>query len=57
MKVRKLREVLERIAEMQHRCGDDVTANYLKKLQEILQTSDKDEVSKMVDSIQQRRER
>ena len=55
MKVHKLRETLLKIAEMQHHQGDTVAAKALEKLAEMLQKRDKDDVSKLVNTIQQRR--
>ena len=55
MKVQKLREVFGKIAGMQHRQGDAATGKALERLSEIIKTRDKDDVSKMVDGIQQRR--
>ncbi len=55
MKVLKLREVLGKIAEMQHRQGDAVSGNALEKLSEILKSRENEEVSKTVDSIHERR--
>lgn len=55
MKVQKLRDVLEKIAKMQHRQGDVATGNALETLSEIIKTRDKEDVSKMVEGIQQRR--
>ena len=55
MKVQKMREVLRKIAEMQHKQGDAATGKALEMLSEILKPRDKDDVSKLVDSIQQRR--
>lgn len=55
MKVIKLRATLGKIAEMQHRQGDAASGNALETLAEILKSRDKEDVSKIVDSIQQRR--
>ncbi len=55
MKVKKLREVLGKIAEMQHGQGDAPASKALESLSEILKSRDKEDVAKMVDGIQQRR--
>jgi hypothetical protein len=56
MKVLKLRETLAKIAEMQHNQGDIASANALERLSKILESRNKDDVPKVADSIQQRRQ-
>jgi hypothetical protein len=56
MKVIKLRETLGKIAIMQQNQGDAATANALEKLSKILVSRNREDVHRMVDSIQQRRQ-
>lgn len=55
MKVSKLRSVLVKVAEMQHRQGDVDGSKALERLSETLKSHDKTEVVDLVEGIQQRR--
>jgi hypothetical protein len=55
MKVKKLRDILERLADMQNGLGDGATSQALKELGDVLRVRDREDVAKIVEGIQQRR--
>ena len=55
MKVKKLRGVLGCAADMQRNLGDEGTSRFLQALGDALRTRDKEDVAKVIESIQQRR--
>lgn len=55
MKVRQLRDVLQRLAEMQRPPDQQGPSAALLQLAEVLSVRDKDEVSKVVEDVQRRR--
>jgi hypothetical protein len=55
MKIKKLRAILGSVADMQRNLGDEPTSRFLQALGDVLRPRDKEDVAKVIESIQQRR--